>query len=400
MLNIAGKLAGQIDTFSISVNVPHMNDVNRTNLKVVEWVGRVPQAARFGFHVGDKGTHTSRTMMLAELSQLLESLLLGRQMWSIVSNWTEPMFLVLIKSNITRAYPDQTCTLKKPADCSPKTEADAEVRLSKEDIEGFYDRGYLPPFDAFSEDEISAFGEEIRKVREEPSETYGFVTDRDRHFEMPTMMELLRRPAILERAAQLLGPDLLCWRSQFFYKPPRGDAVQWHQASSYMVEDALEPALLPPDRDELFQLTIWVAVDPATKANGCLRVIPGTAKGIRTVTFGGDEGFYHSRYTMDLDFDTAPVDYIEARPGQVIIFSERTVHGSSANSTDNSRSAFNFRLIRPDTVVYKDKKYHRAAHMNQKYRLDNWGCILMRGKDTHRLNKMVDGPAATKGATA
>ena len=50
-----------------------MNDVIRTTLRDIEWVGRVPQAAKMGFHVGDKGMHTSRTMMLAELSQLLES---------------------------------------------------------------------------------------------------------------------------------------------------------------------------------------------------------------------------------------------------------------------------------------------------------------------------------------
>ena len=322
----------------------------------------------------------------------LPRLVIGRQMWSIITNWTDPMFRILIKSNIKRAYPDQTCTLQKPADCSPRVDVAQEHRLGKDDIEFFYDNGYLPPFDAFSEEEISAFGQEILSVREEPSKTYGFVTDRDRHFEMPTMMELLRRPAILERAAQLLGPDLWCWRSQFFYKAPRGEAVQWHQASSYMVEDALEPALLPPNRDELFQLTIWVAVDPAVKANGCLRLIPGTADGIRSVTFGGDEGFYHSRYTMDFDFDKAEPAYVEAKPGQVIIFSERTIHGSSANSTDNSRSAFNFRLIRPDTRVYKDKRYHRAAHMDQKFRLDNWGCILMRGEDKLGLNKLVDGP--------
>lgn len=320
----------------------------------------------------------------------LPQLFLQNKIWAIVKNWSDQAFKILIKSNITRAYPDQVCTLKKPADCSPKVETEPEHRLDKKDIEFFYDNGYLPPFDAFSEEEMAAFGAEILKVREQPSKTYGFVTDRDRHFEMPSMMEFIHRPAIIERAAQLLGPDLLCWRSQFFYKPPHGDAIQWHQASTYMVEDALEPALIPPERNELFQLTVWVAVDPAYKANGCLAVIPGTANAIRSVTFGGDEGFYNSRYKMDFDFDTAPVDYIEAKPGQVIIFSERTIHGSSANSTDNSRSAFNFRLIRPDTLVYKNKTVHRAAHMNEQYNLANWGCIVVRGKDRFGLNKMLD----------
>ena len=314
-------------------------------------------------------------------------------MWAIVSNWTDPMFNILIKSNITRAYPDQTCTLNKPVDFSPRVAVEEANRLSDEQIKFFYDNGYLPPFDAFSEDEMRIFGDRILEVRQEPSKTYGFVTDRDRHFEMQGMMELMRRPAIIERAAQLLGPDLLCWRSQFFYKAPRGEAVQWHQASTYMVEDALEPALIPPNRNELFQLTVWVAVDPAYKENGCLRVIPGTSDSIRPVKFGGNEGFYSSRY--ELEFDDTGIDYIEAKPGQVIIFSERTIHGSSANSTDNSRSAFNFRLIRPDTIVYKDKKKHRAAHMNESYRLSKWGCIVMRGKDTFGLNRLVDVPHDT-----
>ena len=159
-----------------------------------------------------------------------------------------------------------------------------------------------------------------------------------------------------------------------------------------MVEDAIEPALIPPSRDELFQLTVWVAVDPAYKENGCLRVLPGTQKKIATITFGDKntkDGFYNTRYTIDHEIRDEDMVYLPAEPGQAIIFSERTIHGSPANETDNSRSAFNLRVIRPDTTVYKDKTFHRATHMDQTYKLDNWGCVLLRGRNEPALNPLT-----------
>lgn len=302
------------------------------------------------------------------------------------------MFGILIRSRLKQAYPDQPCTLRHPADYKPKIEMADAFRLNEDDIRFFFENGYVKPFDAFTEDEMRAFSGEIDVARKLPSPHYDFVTDRDHHLSLPTMMDLIRRPAIVERCAQLLGPDLLLWRSQFFYKPPGGDSIQWHQASTYLVEDYLDAALIPPERNELFQLTIWVAVDPATKENGCLRVIPGTADGIRTIIFGaGDESFYEANYAMDYDFSKTAPHVIEMRPGQALIFSERTIHGSGENTTANSRSAFNFRVIRPDTKVYKDKTVHRARHMGERYNLGRWGCVLLRGEDRFGLNRMVEG---------
>ena len=45
-----------------------------------------------------------------------------------------------------------------------------------------------------------------------------------------------RVPAITERLAQILGPDLNVWRTQMFHKPPKAPAIQFHQASTFMVE--------------------------------------------------------------------------------------------------------------------------------------------------------------------
>jgi non-heme Fe2+,alpha-ketoglutarate-dependent halogenase len=313
-----------------------------------------------------------------------------RQVRLILKNWTDPMFGILIRSRLKRAYPDQPCTLNHPPDYKPKTVVEERFRLAEEDIRFFFDNGYLKPFQVFSAEEMREFSSEIDIARKATSPHYGFVTDRDHHISMPHMMNCIRRPEIVERCAQLLGPDLLLWRSQFFYKPPHGETIQWHQASTYLVEDYMEPALIPPDRNSLFQLTVWVAVDPATIANGCMRIIPGTADKIRTITFGaGDESFYEASYAMDFDFAQATPDYLEMEPGQALIFSERSIHGSGPNETENSRSAFNFRVIRPDTKVYDGKTVHRARHMGQKYNLRRWGCALLRGEDQFNLNPKI-----------
>ncbi len=100
---------------------------------------------------------------------------------------------------------------------------------------------------------------------------------------------------------RLLGPDLLVWRSQYFYKGPKSPAIQWHQASTFMVEDYQDPGIFPPDRSEIFQLTVWVAIDDATPERGCLRFARGTHDRIRTIKFGGEEGFYNAAYTLDFD---------------------------------------------------------------------------------------------------
>ena len=91
-----------------------------------------------------------------------------------------------------------------------------------------------------------------------------------RHNQKPHLLftwldALVRDPRILDAVESLLGPDLLCWGSQFFAKPA-GDAayVSWHQDATYW-------GLSSPD-----VVTAWVALTPSTRESGCMQVVPGT----------------------------------------------------------------------------------------------------------------------------
>jgi non-heme Fe2+,alpha-ketoglutarate-dependent halogenase len=322
---------------------------------------------------------------------------LHRDLRAIIKNWDHRMYRAVIGSGMTKAFIDQPCEFPMPARIEPKAEVAPEYRMSHEQLRSFYEKGFAGPFDVFSPEQMKDFKKDLLAVEKTDSKTYGFVTPRDRHFEMPRLWNYIKSPAVTDRIAQILGPDLNCWRSQIFYKGPGSPAIQWHQASTFMVEDYQDPALHPANRNELFQITAWIAVDESTTENGALRFAAGTHKRIRTITFGGKEGFYNAAFSLDFDESEAEIVEVPCKPGQMILFTERCIHGSAANTTDKYRIAFNLRAIPTNVAVYPGKKWYRSVYNGGKYSLDNWGVAELRGHDNLRLSKMYPAELLDRG---
>ena len=119
----------------------------------------------------------------------------------------------------------------------------------------------------------------------------------------------------------MLGPDLLCWGSQFFAKNG-GDPsyVSWHQDATYW-------GLSSPD-----VVTAWVAFTPSTVESGCMRVVPGTQH--RQVphkdTFAETNLLSRGQeVAVDVDENDA-VDVILA-PGEMSLHHVLICHGSEPN---------------------------------------------------------------------
>ncbi|MFT5104000.1 MAG: non-heme Fe2+,alpha-ketoglutarate-dependent halogenase [Candidatus Latescibacterota bacterium] len=304
----------------------------------------------------------------------------------IIDNWTYSMLWTLISSFGTRAYLDQPCKYKIRTD-QPKTIVDDQFKLSPETIKEFHTNGFLGPFTVLSEEEMSVFRTELENELDIDSKTFGFKTVRDRHLDAPFIMDMFRKPEITEVLAQLLGPDILLWRSHVFNKPPGAASIPWHQASTYMLEDYKRPILHTPDKNALFQLTVWIAVDDTTLENGCMEFIPGSHSKMRKITVGKGEKFYSSQFAMDVDLDKTKVIPMPLKPGQFVVFSERCVHGSKGNTTDARRMGINFRAVTPDTSAYANQKKHFAAHHQLTWDLKNWRMVTLRGEDKLKLSK-------------
>lgn len=82
----------------------------------------------------------------------------------------------------------------------------------------------------------------------------------------PAFHDLLWNPRFTVAASQLLGGAVRFWHDQLFCKPARhGGVVAWHQDYSYWTRTT-----------PLAHLTCWIGLDDSTRANGCVRYVPGS----------------------------------------------------------------------------------------------------------------------------
>src|SRR6476620_1898936 len=138
-------------------------------------------------------------------------------------------------------------------------------RPSCNDIQRFQNEGYLSPVRVMSETEAA----DVRKRLEEFEARTGGPLRGDlrhkTHLLFPFLADLVRHPTVLDAIEDLLGPDILCWSSNFFIKEAADTAfVSWHQDSTYW-------GLSAPD-----VATAWVALTPSDAENGAMAMIPGS----------------------------------------------------------------------------------------------------------------------------
>ncbi len=348
--------------------------------------------------------------------------------------WNNAMFWLTFKTGGRKVYMDYYTTLKVPSLFQPKVEVEDErYQFSEEDIHTFYKDGYLGPFTLMSQEEAQDLKAHIIDLAQNrPSSIYSWdagdfelelnngenstpesiasnkqvammkMNWRDRYLDDFRLQDLFKDPEITERCAQLLGPNLMLWRTQFFPKSTTNCGTPWHQATTYLSDNMRESVLLPKKPEELFQVTIWLALTDVTPETGAMIVVPGSHLGVYPIT-AGDFDEKNSKkevdrlgtITVSLEYSIDPdkVKCIEMKAGQFFIFSERLVHGSLANIASETRWAMNGRIVKPDTRIYS-KKMLREGHSYRiqnvsLLKLDKWKAMIIRGEDPFGYNRVL-----------
>jgi non-haem Fe2+, alpha-ketoglutarate-dependent halogenase len=354
----------------------------------------------------------------------LHALLPDRVRYKLPLSWNFEMLRSFLRYRRDRFYIDIATELHDPPSFAPRVEAPAPHALTPEQIRSFYDNGYLGPFTLVPREQMLTRVQRMWDLWDAPSATYPpgtfryagdtatskrpdemsneeyvrrFLNARDKHLQDLELLDLLTHPGVTDRVAQLLGPDLLLWRTQFFPKYAGMGGTGWHQASSYLNETMRVATLSPPDLTRLFQLTVWIAVNDSTPDNGCLRVVRGTQRRILPMALEDYDAAKHEANKSER-FGTmvmrpadplpeADVVDLPMQAGQFVIFSERVMHGSRANVTaSDDRLAVNGRYIAPETAIHNpwvlgegglDIAYGRIEGL----RLERWRAVLARGED-------------------
>ena len=156
-------------------------------------------------------------------------------------------------------------------------------------------------------------------------------------------LDLARDPQIVELVSGVLGDDVILWGCHVFCKPAvEGYETPWHQDGHYW-----------PIRP-LANCTVWVALEPSTVENGCLRVIPRSHAEKRL-----HEHLHEDRTDLTLNQRMAHVDEataldIELEPGEMSLHDVYMIHGARANTSGRRRTGAALRYMPASSVFERD----------------------------------------------
>ncbi|MEZ4299806.1 MAG: phytanoyl-CoA dioxygenase family protein [Polyangiaceae bacterium] len=342
--------------------------------------------------------------------------------------WNREMFWRAFTTGGTRIYDDLYCEHEPPRSYAPRAEVAPEYRLEEAQIRSFHDKGYTGPFDLLTESEIAALRahlvgdliqsdspwkyelhegrgfadwlfnrDEAEIAQTSQSIVPGYGRTINRHLDDERLLSLFSRPEITKRVAQLVGPDLLLVRSNFFEVKPGSKGTQFHQASTWLFDDMRESTANPENPRELWQVTCWIALTDANEDNGCLVMIPGSHDRmypliIQRSARGFDPSSPYKQGAIDFPFKSARHDPIPVKAGQFLLFTERVIHGSLPNRTSASRWAVNCRYAKTSTRLFSERTLKEGvvstygAYRNVS--MHKWRAVLVHGEDRYGHNKL------------
>ncbi len=179
------------------------------------------------------------------------------------------------------------------------------------------------------------------------------------HFHDHRLLEFLLADEVLDRVEHLIGPNIALWSSHFIAKEPyQGRRTPWHEDSAYW-QGRVDRA------DQI--VTVWLALDPSTRENGCMRVIPGSHLGGHR-SYGPVDAEQNTFDSEIQDVDEAAAVYFELEPGQCSMHDARIIHGAMPNRSPKRRAGYTMRYLATTT--------HVIAEANP-----NFPIWLARGKD-------------------
>lgn len=230
-------------------------------------------------------------------------------------------------------------------------------RLTEDEVAGFKANGYFIKKRAISTAHATECRERIEAMEAVLGEECNKRMKIKAHVVAPWMVDLARHPVILDAVESLLGPNILLFGSSMFAKAANSSKfVSWHQDSAYYGLD-------PND-----SVTVWLAFTPSNKANGCLRVLPGTHLGQdfeHEETYDPQNLLARGQTIKGLDDERAV--YMELEPGEFSMHHVRMAHGSLGNETDDRRIGLAFFYIGT----------HVASTLGRRT------ALLVRGEDTY-----------------
>ena len=158
------------------------------------------------------------------------------------------------------------------------------------------------------------------------------------HRDDPSFRACATDPGLLEVMADLLGPQVDCFLSQFIFKQLGALGQPWHQDAFYF----------PFDREP--QVGAWLAITEAGTENSPLWVLPGSHREPVHPAITDPRPDAPFGYVEIVDHPTQDAQRILMQPGDLLIFHGHLMHRSTDHEAGEVRAAMVYHYAESATV--------------------------------------------------
>ena len=232
---------------------------------------------------------------------------------------------------------------------------------SRDYVQHYWDHGYAVVRGVFSQQEMLLAQAESQRIYAEGLKHHATWRHKNLLFEIlpesyagkrtmvqahwyawisPFFEKMRRDPRVLALMEPLLGRDIRQVAQQLHWKPPgvaQRTGYRFHQDLRFRERRDVYRDLMTS------YINTGLAIDPATRANGCLQVFPGSHKlgylGLSDDAGGTImKGVTHEQELVNAGLDLSSKVNLELEPGDLALWGLLTVHGSEGNTSDKDRA--------------------------------------------------------------
>lgn len=230
--------------------------------------------------------------------------------------------------------------------------------------------GFVFPLDAMTEAEAIGYRHQLEALEARDCTDFPISQCLRRYpnLVLPFVDEISRRPEITNVVAEILGPDLLVLDCPFFIKEPKtSNYVSWHQDLHYWGLEGEQ------------EVTVWIALSPATPKSGCMRFVAGshTQQVSHRDTYS-EENLLTRGQEVAVEVDESEATEVILKSGQMSLHHGRVIHGSHPNTSNDRRIGLAIRYI---------------STKMQQLPGGNMAAMLVRGEDQHGHFKSCNRPS-------